>query len=338
MAIEIVPVATTTKTALKPGHGVIAVKATAAGSRISELSSAYPVKIISPKSSHDRRAVLAFILSYGGGIVPGDRVTLSVQVDCGCRLGLLTQGSTKLYKTLDPKVVSVQTLKATVEDGAALLMLPDPLQPFRDSVYEQRQVFHVHPNASLLLLDWISEGRRAMGEAWDLTSLKSMNEVWRLEDAPARTRGGPSRPGGGAARPRLLIRDNVLLHASRPELLDSVRHHAGGMGVVGTLIAGGPMLGDLCRFLLGEFAALPRMGEIDWAAPSQEDGRKPQQQPAAGGPEVVWSAAATRGYTIVKFGAGDVDRARRWLRGMLEREGTVAREFGSRFLMCLQDR
>ncbi|KAJ6784593.1 hypothetical protein PWT90_05517 [Aphanocladium album] len=326
MAIQIIPSGVTSKTALKPGEASITVKATAAGSRISELSSAYPVKIISPKSSHDRRAVLAFILSYGGGIVPGDKVSIRVQVDAGCRLGLLTQGSTKLYKSLDPKLISVQTVTATVEDGAALLMLPDPLQPFKDSVYEQRQVFCVHPKANLMLLDWISEGRRAIGEVWDLTSLKSMNEVWRQGDAAPFE--SPLLPAKTKAR--LLIRDNVILHASHPALLDSVRRHVSGMGIFGTLIIGGPLFENLCRFFLGEFAALPRIGEINWA--TEGDGKQQSDL------DVTWSAAATRGYTIVKFGAKDVDRARRWLRKMLEREGTVTREFGSRFLMCLQDR
>ncbi|KAJ4164389.1 hypothetical protein LMH87_006065 [Akanthomyces muscarius] len=324
MAIQIIPAGATSKTVLKPGQAVIAVQATAAGSGIRELSSAYPVKVISPRSSHDRRAVLAFLLSYGGGVVPGDKVALRVHVDRGCRLGLLTQGSTKLYKSLDPNLVSAQTLTATVEDGAALLMLPDPLQPFRDSVYEQRQVFRVHRSANLLLLDWISEGRRAMGETWDLTSLKSMNEVWRFDDVVA----------PGKAKPRLMIRDNVLLYGSRrPALVDDcVRQHVGGMGIFGTLIVGGPIFENLCHFFLGEFAALPRVGEINWA--TDNDVKKA----ADDGDDIVWSAAATRGYTVVKFGAQDVDRARRWLRDMLEREGTVAREFGSRFLLCLQDR
>lgn len=326
MAIQIIPSGTTSKTALKPGQAAITVKAAAAGSRISELSSAYPVKLISPRSSHDRRAVLVFILSYGGGIVPGDNVTLRVQVDAGCRLGLLTQGSTKLYKSLDPKLASVQTVTATVEEGGALLMLPDPLQPFKDSVYEQRQVFHVHPRANLILLDWISEGRRAMGEVWELTSLKSMNEVWRSEDTESLA--NPLLPA--KTKPRLLIRDNVILNASHPQLLDPVRQHVGGMGIFGTLIVGGPLFENLCHFFLGEFATLPRIGEINWA--TEGDGKR------QAGADIIWSAAATRGYTIVKFGARDVDRARRWLRRMLEREGTVAREFGSRFLMCLQDR
>lgn len=259
-------------------------------------------------------------------MVRGDQVSITVHVDPGCRLGLLTQGSTKLYKSPDPTAVSLQKLTATIGKGASLLMLPDPLQPFKDSVYEQRQVFNVHQDSSLLLLDWISEGRSAMGEVWNLTSLKSMNEVWSC-DEPLTT--NPREPRQ-KTRDRLLIRDNVILSESKPELLDTLRRHVNGMGIFGTLIVGGPLFAGLCSFFLDEFAAQPRVGEINWA---KDECTKLQAHS-----DVIWSAASTRGYTIVKFGAQDVDRARRWLREMLEREGTIAREFGSRHLICLQDR
>ena len=327
MAIQILPSRNNSKTTLQPGQAAIGVKAAAAaGSRISKLSSAYPVKLISPLSSHDRRAVLVFILSYGGGMVPGDQVNISVNVDPGCRLGLLTQGSTKLYKSPDPSLMSRQNLDATVEKGAALLMIPDPLQPFKDSVYEQRQVFHVHQDSSLVLLDWISEGRRAMGEVWNLTSLKSMNEVWSCAESSPPSNGERGRK----SNQRLLIRDNVILSEAKPELLETLRRHVNGMGIFGTLIIGGPLFERLCHFFLSEFASQPRIGEINW---SQAESGK-----LAAHSDIIWSAASTRGYTIVKFGAQNVDEARRWLRGMLEREGTVEREFGPRHLICLQDR
>jgi urease accessory protein len=40
----------------------------------------------------------AYTLAYGGGLVAGDVVSLDVDVDAGCGLVLLTQGSTKVFK------------------------------------------------------------------------------------------------------------------------------------------------------------------------------------------------------------------------------------------------
>lgn len=64
------------------------------GSRVVflELSSTYPLKLLSPQINQDRVAVV-YILSYGGGLVGGDYVALSVDVQRGVRLVLLSQVS-----------------------------------------------------------------------------------------------------------------------------------------------------------------------------------------------------------------------------------------------------
>ena len=87
--------------------------------------------------------MLVFLLSYGGGLVGGDSVNLYITVKNGSKLSLVTQGHTKIFKSPTPDVLTSQTLHVQVEDGAALCLLPDPVQPFEDSVYFQKQMFTV---------------------------------------------------------------------------------------------------------------------------------------------------------------------------------------------------
>lgn len=56
----------------------------------SELSSTYPLKLLSPRIAQGGVA-LVYILSYGGGLVGGDRVNLTVDVGSGTVLVLLSQ-------------------------------------------------------------------------------------------------------------------------------------------------------------------------------------------------------------------------------------------------------
>lgn len=56
----------------------------------SELSSTYPLKLLSPRIAQDGVG-LVYILSYGGGLVGGDRVNLTVDVGSGTVLVLLSQ-------------------------------------------------------------------------------------------------------------------------------------------------------------------------------------------------------------------------------------------------------
>ncbi|KAJ0414033.1 UreD urease accessory protein-domain-containing protein [Aspergillus carlsbadensis] len=310
------------------GTGRIEVHAFAGSTTISTLSSTYPLKLVSPPCKPTNRAALAFTMSYGGGLVAGDSVSLSVTLQRNARLGLLTQGSTKVYKTPSKDVLRArQSLTASVDEGAALLLLPDPVQPFRDSAYDQRQVFCLRPGASVLVLDWVCAGRAARGEEWVFSEYRSRNEVW----------GVSGEEGKGGGRRVLVLRDNLVLTdalspspAPSPAGSSDFRDEMDGLGVFGSMVLRGPLFTELGEFFLAEFARLPRIGPNGRGVGSAE-----------GGPRLdtgikAWTAASIRGCVMVKFGAGEVDAAKRWLREMLVREGTVEREFGAKALLCLQ--
>lgn len=290
----------------------------------------YPLKLIAPDphhSSDDKQVTIAFLLTYGGGLVGGDQINLKIELQDATRLVLLTQGSTKIFKSPDRSVVSRQVLDVKVGAQAALCYLPDPTQPFAESVYQQRQTFYVEPNgsSSLLVLDWVSEGRRARGESWTLWSWSGRNEVREMDE---RSRG------------RLLLRDAVLLHEDGlggTALLDK----ADNMGIFGTLIIYGPIFKQLADFLLHEFSSQPRIGAKNWAtnesttqteaAKEAELSRRREQQDG-----LLWTAANVRGFVLVKFGATEIDGAKRWLAGLLKKEGTVEKAFGHQALLCLR--
>lgn len=211
------------------GVGHLTVHSCGSSAAISTCTSTYPLKLLSPPCRPSQKAALVFMMSYGGGLVAGDRVNLHVTVEPNARLALLTQGSTKVYKTLGLR--SSQSLTATVED-AALVLLPDPVQPFRDSAFEQRQVFQVTPASSLLVLDWVSAGRTARGEKWECSECRTRNEIWM--DG------------------RLLLRDNLVLQDRGDIDMD-------GLEVFGMLVIRGPVFAGLGEFFLREYSGLPRV-------------------------------------------------------------------------------
>ncbi|TDZ22359.1 Urease accessory protein UreD [Colletotrichum orbiculare MAFF 240422] len=138
----------------------------------------YPLKLISPSPAADQKCVLVFLLSYGGGLVGGDSVNLSIRVRAQAKLGIVTQGHTKIFKSPSPDIITRQTLNVHIDDDAGLCLLPDPVQPFEGSVYEQTQIFTAAPRASLCLLDWVTQGRTARGEDWGFVKWTGRNEVW----------------------------------------------------------------------------------------------------------------------------------------------------------------
>ncbi|KAI1856169.1 hypothetical protein JX265_011884 [Neoarthrinium moseri] len=321
------------KSTSSPGEGCIVVKSSP--NRVSALESItyqYPLKLISPSFKHDQKSVLVFLLSYGGGLVGGDQVNLAIDLQPDARLSIVTQGHTKVFKPTSPNIVTRQTLQVEILDGAGLCLLPDPVQPFEASNYEQTQIFKLTGGASLCLLDWVTHGRSARGENWDLLRWVGRNEIWMSNKT-------------NESKDRLLVRDTVILDTT-PQAAPSapLRDTMHGNAIFGTLLLRGPLTKSLGEFFLLEFAALPRLGARDFRTAKEKAAEE------SGSPldrwrvsrlaqesldNVLWSAARVRGCVVVKFGASTVEAGRNWIGSMLIQEGSTAANFGEDALILV---
>jgi urease accessory protein len=328
-------------TALQPGtsHTVL-----------SECSYTYPLKLISPSASSPHSALL-FLLSYGGGLISGDHIALTIHLVPSTRLSIVTQGHTKVYPVTSPEIVTSQELDVVIGKDAALCLLPDPVQPWKGSRYRQKQVFRMAEGASLALLDWVSAGRTARGEEWEFVEWKGRNEI-RL--------GGSGEGGDGkGTTDRLLLRDNLILNGDIGKGGLPLGRAAHGASIFGTLILRGPLVASLSAFFLDEFGKMPRIGARDFRSPAEIAAaydntsfstqgaseaaptesletwrlRRQAQEKADG---VLWSAATVRGCTVVKFCSRTVEGARHWVGEMVLREESIIDEFGEDAVMCIR--
>ncbi|WPG99699.1 Hypothetical protein R9X50_00251800 [Acrodontium crateriforme] len=326
----------------EPGRGTIHVSLLLPNTaRLTKASYQYPLKLVSPAPTkvfnhEDHQTIIhtVYLLTYGGGLVAGDAIDLDVILERTTRLVLLTQGSTKLFKAPNRDTLSKQRMSVSLAPGSALCYLPDPVQPFENSCFEQRQIYNLTvPTGdgqewpSLCALDWVSNGRPANGENWSFFRYGSRNEVYL--SVPEGTR-------------RLVLRDNVLLDQNDSDV--QLSNRMASLSVFGTLILRGPCFHTLGEFFMDEFKVLPRIGGRKWDSGSEDGDQEPeprevrralrQRQESTDG--LLWSAASVRGSVVVKFGSPGLEGGRRWLRNMLVEEGTIAREFGESALLCLR--
>lgn len=129
-----------------------------------------PLKILNPSSVNGTCQV--YLSTYGGGVLQGD--TVSLKVDCGAtsRLFLGTQSATKLYRSPYGRMSS-QSIEGYLERNAFVAVVPDVLIPFKDSRFTQRQDWHLHPTAALVLVDWLNSGRSACAEDFQFSLFQS---------------------------------------------------------------------------------------------------------------------------------------------------------------------
>jgi urease accessory protein len=69
-------------------------------------------------------------------------------------------------------------MDVVVSDKGALFLLPDPVTCFRSASYNQIQTFRLADDASLVVLDWVTSGRKSLGEEWAFSRYYSANDVW----------------------------------------------------------------------------------------------------------------------------------------------------------------
>ncbi|MDD5141736.1 MAG: urease accessory protein UreD [Verrucomicrobiales bacterium] len=134
-----------------------------------------PLKLLTPRSRG--KSVWAYTSSFGGGFVAGDETRLDLRIGKNARCFLGTQASTKIYR--NPRQLACgHVTQATIEENALLVFAPDPVQPFANSSYTQRQIFNLCAGAGLVLVDWFTSGRAARGERWDFDRFQSRNDVF----------------------------------------------------------------------------------------------------------------------------------------------------------------
>ncbi|KAJ5488728.1 hypothetical protein N7539_003618 [Penicillium diatomitis] len=223
----------------KPGQGNVVLSLLPPNNpTLTTLTYKYPLKLVPRASSFvpgsedldasetsSSRPVHLYLLTYGGGLLPGDHIEVSMQLEPRTRMVVTTpQGSTKIFKTEPNNAngiklikghreqmpsnqhladMSKQSLDVRIGRQAALCYLPDPSVPFKNSRYAQVQTFTVDASArggersSLCVLDWVTQGRTSRGENWDFRFWRGRNEVWACDKK--------------TGRKRLLLRDSVIL-------------------------------------------------------------------------------------------------------------------------------
>ena len=226
-----------TTSSSRPGHATLEIQFVAGQSAVVSARSANPLKLLAPRARGE--SVWAFTSSFGGGLVAGDQTQLDLQVGAGSRCFLGTQASTKVYR--NPRLQPCgHVTHARIGTDGLLVFAPEPVQPFADSSYVQRQDFRLAAGASLVFVDWFTAGRTARGEEWQFRRLQTRNSVY-LE-----------KGGGDGFRDELAFIDSVLLRPDDGPI--GGQHRVGRYRCFALVLFLGPKVASMAEVIQGEVA------------------------------------------------------------------------------------
>ncbi len=158
----------------RAGRGALAFRRVGPKTVLARAFAASPLRILTPRNHGT--AAWVFLANFGGGLVDGDDIEVSVDAEPEANAFLGTQASTKVYRS--PRGCS-QRFDVRVAEGASVAFVPDPVVCFAGARYRQRIDVSLGPRASLVLLDGYTAGRSARGERWQFTRFESKTTVAR---------------------------------------------------------------------------------------------------------------------------------------------------------------
>jgi urease accessory protein len=140
--------------------------------RIADLAERGGVRVKFPEGGLGAEAVL---INTGGGLLGGDRMTVSVGCAPHAHATVTTQSAERVYRSLGPDTDI--DVRLTVEVGGSLSWLPQETILFDAARLARRLTADVAPNATLTVVESVVFGRAARGE---VVRSGAMTDHWRI--------------------------------------------------------------------------------------------------------------------------------------------------------------
>lgn len=223
-----------------------------------------PFKLLRAEQGADGRCELP-ILHTAGGLVGGDQLSISLELNAGSR-GLVTSvaaqkvyGSVGRFRNQSGGRWARQQLRFTLADDSWLEWMPQELVLYAGALLEQRITVHLAEGAGFLASDVVRLGRSAAGEDLGEGCWRSRLEIcrrigngrrWELADAICLDRASLRGEHGMAGQPvfgsLVWVAPSSLGAQARGAVLEQARHSRGDLA--GTLSCGALECGLIARY------------------------------------------------------------------------------------------
>lgn len=159
------------------GESALTVRATDGVTRLAELFQRDPLSLRLPQPEPDD-ILEASLITTSGGVVGGDKLTVTIAAGVGTKLRVYPQAAEKIYRSLGADSRIAVSLKA--EAGAWLEWLPQETILFDGARLRRDTAVEVAPGARVLAGEFLVFGRRASGER---LRQGFVHDAWRLSRA-----------------------------------------------------------------------------------------------------------------------------------------------------------
>ncbi|WP_206022291.1 urease accessory protein UreD [Pseudoflavitalea sp. G-6-1-2] len=134
-----------------------------------------PYKIVHYGSRHLQDHLEIMMMCYSPGVMDGDNLHIDVHCPANTEMKLFTQSFNKLHPM---EKGAVQHTEVRIDAGASFQYLPQPMIPFKNSLFDTTNEIRMKGNSHLIWGDIISGGRIHSGERFEFTRIHSKTKVY----------------------------------------------------------------------------------------------------------------------------------------------------------------
>lgn len=120
---------------------------------------------------------LVHLGNVSGGIFGGDHLRLRAGLGRDTQAMVTTSGATRIYRPREAAPEAVLGCEFSIGRNAQLEYLPDPLIPFAAARLQQRTIFSLEEEATLLAWDVVAPGRTASGELFQYERIRLATDL-----------------------------------------------------------------------------------------------------------------------------------------------------------------
>ncbi|AFZ43704.1 Urease accessory protein UreD [Halothece sp. PCC 7418] len=242
-----------------------------------------PYKLQRPFYPQGEQTCYTTILHTAGGMVGGDQLSQSIQLQPKTHAVITTAAASKIYRSNG--LTASQTVDIEVGENACLEYLPRETIVFKGAQYQQQLNVNLASTATWLGWEIVRFGRSARGEQFLQGEARSRTEIWQngqllWVDCPwlSGDKNILDSPHGLGGYPLV----GTLVWFGKPvppEIIAAVRNlwdESGNLGEAGTTAL---MSGLLCRYRGNSRAEVINWFTNIWRLMRQFDGKEPPVTP-----------------------------------------------------------
>lgn len=121
-------------------------------------------------------SAFVYMLNPSSGMLEGDLFDIKINLEDKAKVILTTPSSNKIYRSNGKK--AFQQVEASIGEGCILEYIPEHNVPYENSIFEQKNIFHIERGGMLFMWDSVVPGRILRGECFDFTFFKSTNQLF----------------------------------------------------------------------------------------------------------------------------------------------------------------